>query len=227
MAMNTNPDPEGEISEKVQRINPWLGIWVKQRTTLVYVWQQLLEEYIHRLFILLGLAFMLAVRLPDWSSVTPHPIGVMVQILLFAPLGGIMSGYIFAAVLRQVGKWMRRVVPSAHAKCMVAWSNLPLVASLLVFVLVFYLVDRNHAQMKAGHWWLFQGLAGWLPILAAAPVYLWFVVVRIRSIMVLLGIDALRASIAWLTTTLITYVPAAFFIYLYMVLYYISATSGS
>jgi hypothetical protein len=224
--MNTSTAPVTGNPEKAKRINPWIGIWWDQRTTLVHVWQNLLEDYIHRLFMLAGLAFMLAARLPDWSAIAPHPIGVMVQILLFAPLGGLVAGYVFAAILRTIGNWMGKSVPSAHTKSMVAWSNLPFVGVFAVFLISFLLLDRVQGPLHLGQIWLFKGMLGWLPLALAAPIYLWAIVVRVRSIMVLLGVDAGRATFAWFTTTMLTFVPAAGFIYLYLVLYYISSTAG-
>jgi hypothetical protein len=224
--MNPSTAPESGSPPKVQRINPWTGIWWNQRATLLYAWQNLLDDYIHRLFILLGLAFMFAARLPDWYAIAPHPIGVMVQILLFAPLSGIMAGYVFASILRVVGKWMGKQVPSAHTKVMVAWSNLPYVAAFVAFVVAFLLLDRTQGPLHAGKIWLFKDLAGWVPLLVAAPFYLYAVLVRLRSIMVLLGVDAGRAIIAWLVTTILTFAPAAGLLYVYMVLYYVASTAG-
>jgi hypothetical protein len=225
--MNPSSSPESGSSEKLKRINPWIGIWLQPRATLLYAWQFLLEEYIHRIYMLLGVAVMLAARLPDWYAVAPHPIGVMVQLLLFGPIGGVVAGYLFAALLRMVGRWMGKVVPSAHAKCMVAWSDLPFMAFWAVFVLSFLLLDRVQGPIYKDQIWLFRDFMGWLPLLIASPFYLWGIVTRLRSIMVLLGLDLGKAILAWLVTTILTYLPASGMLYVYFILYYITSSGAT
>lgn len=225
--MNSNPSPDSGPTEKVKRINPWIGIWRHPRETLVYAWQHLLDSYVHRIYMLTGLLFMLAARLPDWYALAPHPIGVMIQLLLFAPIGGIMAGYIYAAVLRRVGKWMGKIVPSPHAKCMVAWSDLPFAAFAAVFVIVFLILDRSQGPLHKEQIWLFTDFIGWLPLLIASPLYIWGVITRIRSIMVMLGLSTGKAILAWIVTTFLAYVPASGMITVFMILYYVTTSGGN
>lgn len=225
--MSPHPSPESGSTQKFKRINPWIGIWRHPRETLMYAWQHLLETYIHRIYMLSGLVFMLAARLPDWFTFTPHPIGVMVQILLFAPIGGIMVGYLYAGILRSMGRWLGKEVPSAHARCTVAWSDLPFIAFGAVFVITFILLDRVQGPVHKQQIWLFQDLIGWLPLLIASPLYIWGVVIRIQSIQVLFGLQLGKAVLAWLSTTLLTYVPSGGMVAVYMILYYVTTTSGT
>jgi hypothetical protein len=224
--MNSNSNSEAEKDNKAARMNPWLGIWLHTRETLLFVWQNLLEDYVHRLFMLLGLVFMLVARLPDWSSITPHPIGVMVQMLLFAPIGGIMAGYIFSALVRAIGQRMGKSVPSAPTKSMVAWSNLPFIATWTIFLIVFWILNRSMGPAHPQKIWLFSGFLGWLPLLAALPMYIWAVLIRVRSIQVLLGLPSSRAFLVWAVATFITYVPTAAITYVYLILYFVTGASG-
>ncbi len=225
--MNTHQEAVKGEPAKAKHLNPWLGIWLNTRETLLYAWQHLLEEYIHRHFIVLGVLFMLAIRLPEWSVTDPHPIGVLVQILLFGPMGGIAAGYVFSALVRTTGGWMGKHVPSPHTKCMVAWSDLPFMLFWVVFLVCFVLVNRTLPTPKPGHLWLFQSFAGWLPVLVSAPFYVFAVIVRIRSIMVMLGLKASKAALVWLVSTVISYVPAGGMTYVFLILYFVTSTSGA
>lgn len=224
--MSTNPSQVSGTNEKVKRINPWIGIWRRPRETLIYAWQHLLESYIHRIYMLAGLLFMLAARLPEWYTIAPHPIGVMVQILMFAPMGGIFAGYLFAGVLKMVGKWMGKVVPSEHTRCMVAWSDLPFIAAAAVFLLGFLFLNRVQAPIYQQQIWLFQDLIGWLPLLFALPLYAWGIVTRIRSISVLLGLSTGKALLAWSITTFLAYVPVTGMLAVYLIMYYVTTSGG-
>lgn len=225
--MNAASGSEGQEAPKVERVNPWLGIWVRPRATLLYVWQHMLEDYIHRLYMLVGLTAMLALRLPDWLSTPPHPIGVMVQVLLFAPLGGLVAGYLFSALMRWMASKMQREVPSPHAKAMTAWTFLPFAAFWLVLWAAYYALDGHMAALHPHKIWAFKGMAGWLPLLVASPLYIWGVVARVRAIMVTFGLDAPRAVGLWLATAILTYVPAALLGYNFILIFYVASSSAS
>ncbi|HEX2898701.1 MAG TPA: hypothetical protein VHS96_03170 [Bacteroidia bacterium] len=217
---------DASTEEKVQRVNPWLAIWLQTRKALVYAWKYIPEEYIHRNFILVGLLFMLALRVPDWLAITPNPIGVMIQVLLVGPVGGIVAGYLYSAILRMVGKWLGQSVPSVYAKCAVAWSDFPFAMAWAVFILVCYLLNGHQTAVHPDQIWLFRDFLGWLPLIAASPLLVWGIVVRIRAIGVLFGFTPGKASVAWLLTILLAYVPAAGLIVTYGILYFVTASGA-
>jgi hypothetical protein len=222
--VNPKSAEDGPRETVVKRVNPLLSIWLQTRTALVSAWKYIPEEYIHRLFIFTGLMFMLALRVPDWSVVTPNPIGVMIQVLLVGPVGGIMAGYLYSAILRLVGKWLGQSVPSVFAKCAVAWSNLPFAMAWAVFVLVCLMLNGQASVVHPKEIWLFRDFMGWLPLIAASPLLVWGILIRIRSISVLFGFSIPRSIAAWLLTVLLAYVPAAGLIVTYGILYFVTAS---
>ena len=225
--MNTEipQTPANEAREAVvERVNPLFSIWLQTRKALVSAWKYIPEEYIHRLFIFTGLMFMLALRVPDWLVVTPNPIGVMIQVLLVGPVGGIVAGYLYSAILRVVGKWLGQSVPSIFAKCAVAWSDLSFGLAWAVFVLVCFLLNGHQSALYPKEIWIFRDMLGWLPLIAASPLLLWGIVIRIRSIGVLFGFSAGRSVATWLLTVLLAYVPAAAMIVTYGILYFVTAS---
>ncbi|MFM2375941.1 MAG: hypothetical protein RLZZ165_1038 [Bacteroidota bacterium] len=209
---------------KAGRVNPWLAIWFQTRKALLFAWRHIPEEYVHRLYMASGLVFMLGVRIPDWLFVTPNPVGVMIQVLLVGPVGGIVAGYLYSACLRMVGKWFGRDVPSIFTKCTVAWSQLPFAAFWAAFLATYFLLDPYQSSLHPDGIWLFQGTLGWLPVLLPAPLLIWAVAIRIRSIGLLLGFHAGRAFLIWLMTVGIAYVPALAAIYTYLTLFYATAS---
>lgn len=221
---NIHAQMESGDTTKVERVNPGLAIWFQTRKALRSAWHYIPEEYIHRLFMFTGMVFMLAARLPDWLSVPPNPIGVMVQMLLMGPVGGIAAGYIYSACLRLAGKWFAADVPSIFSKCTVAWSDLPFAAAWIIFLIVYYLLNAHQAPKYGVEIWAFRDFIGWIPLLAASPMLLWGIVIRVRAIKILFGLDALRAVAVWLITVLMAYVPASAATITYMVLYFVTAS---
>jgi hypothetical protein len=227
MDVNTEiPTTQAQTSKEpaVQRVNPFTTIWLQTAKALVSAWKYIPEEYIHRLFIFTGLMFMLALRVPDWMVIPPNPIGVMIQVLLVGPVGGIVAGYLYSAILRMVGKWLGQSVPSIYSKCAVAWSDLPFAFAWLVFILVCFALNGTQSLLHPKQIWLFRDLMGWLPLVLASPLIIWGMVIRVKAISVLFGFSTARAVATWLLTVLFAYVPAAALIVTYGILYFVTAS---
>jgi hypothetical protein len=217
---------DGQGTEKVERVNPWLAVWLDTRKALRYAWAHIPEEYIHRQYMLAGLLFMLAIRLPDWLAITPNPVGVMIQVLLVGPVGGIMAGYFFSSALRMVGKWLGKDIPSKYVKCMVAWTQLPFSLAWGLYVATYCLVNAHQAALYPGEIWAFRDFLGFLPLIIAVPAFLWGITIRIRGIAVMLGFGTGRAALAWFLAFLIAYLPVTAFIIIYGIIYYVT-TAGA
>lgn len=225
MEEETPHKPAGD-AEKVEVVNPLLAIWFHPRKALLYAWQVIPEDYIHRLYMVAGLLFMLAIRVPDWLAITPNPIGVMIQVLLVGPVGGIVVGYLYAACLRMVGNWMGASVPSKYSKCTVAWGQLPFAAFWAMFLLVYGLLDSHQSLLYKDVIWLCRDFLGWIPLMVAAPLLIWGIVIRLRSISILLGFGLPRTVATWLLTILLAYVPGVAFVTVYGTLYFITASGA-
>jgi hypothetical protein len=227
----TTQEPKLEFdaqgTEKVERVNPWLAIWGDTRRALRHAWAHIPEEYIHRHYMLAGLFFMLAIRLPDWLAITPNPIGVMIQVLLVGPVGGIMAGYFFSATLRMAGKWMGKDIPDKYVKCMVAWTQLPFACAWALFVTAYCILNAWQSAQFPGEMWVFRDFMGYVPALVALPVFIWGIVIRVRAIHVMLGLGMGRSAVAWLVTFMIAYLPVTGFIMVFGIIYYVTTAGGA
>lgn len=204
--------------------SPLLGIWFRTPAAVLHACRTFPEDYVHRLYMLTGLVFMLAIRIPDWIVVEPNPIGVLIQVLLVGPVGGIVAGYLYAAVLRAVGRWFGSDLQSKFAKCGVAWTQLPYVVFWTVALVVYLLLNSSQAPLHPKTIWAFDGLMGWLPFLSASPFLVWGMIIRIRAIATIFGFPAFRAFWVWLVTVVLAYVPALAIIVVYAIIYYITAS---
>ena len=204
--------------------SPLLAVWFRTKEAVLHACRTYPEEYIHRLYMVTGLMFMLAIRIPDWLAVEPNPIGVMIQILLVGPVGGIVTGYLYSAVLRMVARWFGSELDSKFAKCGVAWTQVPFLAFWTIILVVYLALNGSQAVSHPKEIWAFDGFMGWLPLIVAMPVLLWGMVVRVRGIAAIFGFPTLRAFWVWLVTVFLAYVPALALIVVYSIIYYITAS---
>ena len=226
--MNTSHTSNAAATGSIEKMNPWLGIFFRPIAALRFAWQQFPEDFIHRIYIVSGFFAALGMRLPDWLNIEPHPIGVMIQMLLFAPIGGIVAMYVFAAVLRFFGRLLGQPVDSNRSKVMIAWTNLPFVLAWIIFILAYFTLEMAGFSPKLNGIWLFKGFIGYLPILLAAPFWIWAIVVRIKGITWLFGFSNPKSLLVWLLTVLFSYVPAIMITIVYFVIFFVtSASSGS
>lgn len=188
--------------------NPWFNIWNRTGASLYHVFNYQMEFFIHRHFMLLGVMFMLAVRLPDWLSSPPHPIGVLIQILIFAPIGGIVAGYIFASLSRNLGDRMGGKTSHNAMRAAIAWTNYPVAAAWFVFWVSYVIVHQFQPEPLQNTIWLFEGFLGWLPVILAAPVMAWALLIRLRAVAYTTQKTMVQAALVWLATLLLLYIPS-------------------
>ncbi|NGP53590.1 Yip1 family protein [Thioalkalivibrio sp. XN8] len=115
--------------------NPWRTIWTAPRSTF----RRLIDTSPTRSVILLaglggisnGLDRASAQNLGD-----AYPLPEILLIILFAgPVGGVIGLYLVSWLLRLVGNWLGGTATSETVRTAVAWSQVPLVASLVLWVL--------------------------------------------------------------------------------------------
>jgi hypothetical protein len=187
---------------------PWLNIWNRTGASLYHVFNYQMEFFIHRHFMLVGVMFMLAMRLPDWLSTPPHPIGVLIQILIFAPIGGIVAGYILASVSRNIGDKMGGKTAHNAMRAAIAWTNYPVATAWFVFWLSYVIFHQFQPADVQKTIWLFEGTTGWIPVAIAAPVMAWAILIRLRAVAYTLRKTMFQAAFIWVATVLLVSIPA-------------------
>ncbi|MEM7036696.1 MAG: hypothetical protein AAF570_06930 [Bacteroidota bacterium] len=206
MTQNT-PSSKTNSNGHAPKVNPWTGIWTRTGAALEFVIRYRLEDWIHRLFMGTAIMLLLAIRLPGWLAETPHPIGVMIQVLLVAPIFGIGLGYIYSAVVRNIGYRFKVEVDSRIMRATVAWTHLPFLVAWLVFLLSYGILSGLQGPEMAGKIWLFQGAMGWIPVIAGGLIFLWGVYIRWRAYAFLFRISMAKAAAIWGISFLISFAP--------------------
>lgn len=162
------------------------------------------EEFIHRHFIFVGIAFVLLTRIPDWLATTAHPIGVMIQVLLVGPVMGIMLGYIYAAATRNLAKLFDVLVDKQAMRAIVAWTNFPFGVAYLLS-LAAYLGAYFARPATAKQFILADGITGWIPIVVFGIAFSYALFLRWHTIKTLFRISYFQAVLIWVAAFVITY----------------------
>lgn len=123
-----------ELSIPDQPLNPWVSIWTRPRVTI----QQIVTTDPERSVLLLagvaGISEALSrASMRGLGDRIDVPIILVISILV-GPIGGIISLYIGAAFVRWTGAWIGGVATSQHVRAAMAWSGVPMVCSLALWI---------------------------------------------------------------------------------------------
>lgn len=209
--------------EENAQLNPWTTILSKPERALDHLWRFKPEDNVHRLFILAGLVVGLALRLPDWMHQPIHPIGVMVQILLMAPLGGILFGYLFSAIIKRLSGY-QDAKAGQLSKVLVAWTHLPFMIAWIVGLCSYVLIEAAGLANSEKGIWITQGAIGWVPIALFGLIWIWAVTIRVRGIAALFEKSKGKAFLIWLLASILAYVPAILIITSYLVIFVVTSS---
>lgn len=128
-------DSVNELESGAQRtFNPWFSIWIRPRATI----QQIVETDPHKTVLLLAAAAGIS-RALDRASFRnlgdraewPVIVGAAVVV---GPVAGIIGLYVSGALVGWTGKWIGGAAPSENIRAAVAWSNVPVVWTLILWI---------------------------------------------------------------------------------------------
>lgn len=201
-------------------LNPWTLIWTNPEKALDFVFRYQREEFLHRLFMAYGFFFMLMVRLPDWMTAKPDPIGVMIQMFLVAPVIGITLGYVQASMLGQAYAWFGVPVDRKLIRPLVAWTSLPFMLAIVVFLATYVALSFRLEPITRGSIWIFSDREGWMSLAAGGVVALYAIWIRVRAISLLFTVGKFKAVLLWLASFLMTFIPFALVVYMFFSIFY-------
>ena len=125
-------------------LNPWLYIWVRPRETIRQIVDVNPSYLVTPLAVIAGISQALD-RAIGRSYGDDLPWYVLLPILLiFGGLGGIVSLYIFGAILRWVGSKLGGIATSEEVRAAIAWSNVPQII-ILGLDFLYLLIYRSEA----------------------------------------------------------------------------------
>ena len=119
---------------KTTTMNPWFSMWLHPRRTI----GQIVETNPDRLVLLLAAVGGIAEALTNASSDSKGDHMSLQAILLTALIGGPLMGiiglWLGGALLRWTGGWIGGQADSRRIRATLAWANVPLVWSLLLWL---------------------------------------------------------------------------------------------
>lgn len=171
-----------------------VSIWRKPQATLAFILARCPDERISVLFLLGGVA-----RALERAIVQQHGKMDAGTILLLAVVMGGISGWITSSLytwgLAIVGRWLGGAASSERLKTVVAWTQVPVVAGLLLLwpALVF-LKDASFLKLRLAYPLLTSSV---LPILFVAKLVLgsWAVAILLQGITLVQGFGMGRALV--------------------------------
>lgn len=210
-----SPQPEDPLE-----FSPWRNLWTRPEKTLEYVLRYQPEEYLHRILIVWGTMMMFTLRIPDWMTARPDPIGVMIQILLVGPIMGITLGYFLSMMIGITAGWLGRAANKKVIRAGIAWSFPPFILGMLVFLVLYIGLSFTLDPAQRLQIWAFSTVQGWLAIGVAGAVALYGVWVRMRGLAYIFGLSPAKSFLVWAGGAALSYLPFVAFVIVYYFLFY-------
>lgn len=130
-------------TDETPKLNPWTAIWTKPRATI----QQIVDTDPTHWVLPLGALAGISSTLDQASIKSLGDQFNLPEILGIAIIGGILVGilmlFISGALLRLTGKWLGGVATQQQIRAAIAWSSVPLVFSMLLWIPQYALVGNE------------------------------------------------------------------------------------
>lgn len=126
-------------------MNNVFSIFTKPRETFKRVMENRSMGIIILLAVLAGIATALANndRMKDFPGSLPWPAALLVEIL-FGAIGGLLSLYVGSAIMYMIGKWFKGEAFYKDVMAASAWSQMPNIFTLPLFLLAVLLLGRAY-----------------------------------------------------------------------------------
>ena len=120
--------------KQLDTLNPWFTIWTRPRATMRSVLDTDPRRMVLVLAMLAGFAQALdKASLRHVGDRLPVPAIFLIAALAGSVIG-ILTLYLSGALLTWTGKWLNGKATPQHARAAVAWSNVPLIWALILWV---------------------------------------------------------------------------------------------
>jgi hypothetical protein len=211
--MSSNPEDQ-------YNFRPWRSLWTHPEKTLEFVLRYQPETYLHRILIVWGTMMMFVLRLPDWMTARPDPIGVMIQILLVGPIMGITLGYFLAMMIGIAAGWLGRAANKRVIRAAVAWSFPPFILGMVTFLVLYIALSFTLDPVQRAHIWAFSLPQGWVAIGAGLAVAGYGIWIRSRGLSYIFGLPTGKSLLVWALGATMTYLPFIGLVVVYWFLFF-------
>lgn len=190
-------------------VNPWNSMWTRPRETVRHLVETDPKRMVLVLAALAGVSQMLnRASIKSLGDTLSTPV-ILLAALLLGPLFGIVALYIGGALIAWTGKWIGGSAPASHIRTALAWGNLPIAASLVVWVADLALFGHDNfttakPRLQASH-----GLSFLLMLsgLVSAVLGIWAIVLMVKGVGEVQGFSAWKALGNVLLAGLVLVVP--------------------
>ena len=122
------------MSIEAQVLNPWLTMWTRPRATIQQIVSSDPQKHILTLAAIGGISQALD-RASMRNLGDEHDLGFILAVsLIGGPIAGVMSLYLFGALLKWTGGWLGGAGSFINIRAAMAWSYVPLIWALLLWV---------------------------------------------------------------------------------------------
>lgn len=125
-----------DVPEIPTALNPWKSIWTKPRTTVQYLVNTNPEYMVLPLAALSGIVQALGNASNRDMSDSINFIALLLIIAFVGPISSVFSLFIGSGLLSLTGKWMGGVGNSRNIRTAIAWSGIPALCLLPMWILM-------------------------------------------------------------------------------------------
>jgi hypothetical protein len=183
---------EDATADSFRAPNPWFAIWLHPRETMRQVagadgaTAVLLLAALAGIHDGLGMAFAASLMLQGiyWPGV--------IAALVIGAVYGIVHMYVWGFVLRWTGRWFGGAATQAETRAAVAWSAVPRIAGIVLFVPLFVVLGMGSGAAASPALPLVMGVVGLLLTVLA----LWSFVLFLGALAEMHSFSALKALVA-------------------------------
>jgi len=117
-----------------QFLNPWFSMWTKPRATIQQIVDSNSDRFILLLAAISGVSHMLSRAMgKNWGD-KMELYYIIVFVAIIAPLAGILYLYLSSVIIQWTGKWLGGLASLENIRAAIAWSNVPIILSLVVWL---------------------------------------------------------------------------------------------
>ncbi len=133
-------EPSTETAEK---LNPYTNIWLRSRKTFIYLLPRFMEKQVVGLAAIFGFLHILHQAAQDGQGDFIPMELIFLIALIVGPLGGYAIVYVVSTYIRWVFSWFKLQITSRDVGVVLAWSSLPYILSLVLFVPFMLIYGQN------------------------------------------------------------------------------------
>lgn len=196
-----------------ERLNPWLSIWTQPRATIRQIVERDPTHMVLPLAALSGVSQML--NQTDGAVEELGIYGTLGLAIVVGPLVGILQLYILAWLYRLTCGWLGGVATTVEMRSALAWSSVPNIWALLLWVPLLALIAFNNNQNPLAGMENGADFGGGSPLLIpflllaaiGGVIALWQLIIMLKCIGEVSQFSAWRALLGTILAGLVVALP--------------------